>query len=173
MSENAEKTRPGTCRKAWPGLDGTWRCLKDTNEKQVDASVCDACPNFKPRHIQYPIQVKNIDVKQPYLWGTPGTPVAVRLAGDNDSKTYLGLSLGEIPWITSCSYNREKEELNIMTASNPAIYVFALNRIVYGAESWWRRLTSPDDLKDITDDDINSVWYMQLLRERFAKDAGK
>ena len=47
------------------------------------------------------------------------------------------------------------------------MYVFELNKIVFGAESWWRKLNSPEDLKAITDDDIENTWYVKLLKQRF------
>lgn len=49
-------------------------------------------------------------------------------------------------------------------ATNPAIYVFDLQRIIFGAESWWSIIENPEELKDITDDDINSQWYVKALK---------
>ena len=159
-----KEIQPKDCRKAIPSMDGTWKCLASGNPCQD----CQNCQDFQPRHIQFPIQVQKIEIKQPYLFGKPGGPVAVRLAGDDaDGKTYLGLFIGEIPWITSCQYNRKNEKLKILTAPNPAMYVFELNKIVFGAESWWRKLNSPEDLKAITDDDIENTWYVKLLKQRF------
>jgi hypothetical protein len=53
---------------------------------------------------------------------------------------------------------------------NPAIYVPALKRLVFGAGSWWGEIKTEDDLKEITDKDINDVWYVQALK---ALDGGK
>ena len=69
--------------------------------------------------------------------------------------------------MTSCRYETKKESLNILTVTNPAMYVFELNKIVFGAETWWRKLTSPEDLKAITDDDIENTWYVKLLKQKF------
>ena len=48
--------------------------------------------------------------------------------------------------------------------SNPAIYVPELRKIVFGCESWWGEIQSPDEIKDITDDDISNVWYVKLVK---------
>ena len=72
--------------------------------------------------------------------------------------------LGNQPWSQTVSYNEESGELTVGMASNPAIYVFDLQRIIFGAESWWGIIESPEELKDITDDDINSQWYVKALK---------
>jgi hypothetical protein len=53
---------------------------------------------------------------------------------------------------------------------NPAIYVFETKEIVYGCESWWSPLESLDDLSDISDEDIDNVWYVKLLKEMQKKE---
>jgi hypothetical protein len=47
---------------------------------------------------------------------------------------------------------------------NPAIWVPDLKRIVFGMESWWGVIDNPDDLKQITDADIQNVWYVKALQ---------
>mgnify|MGYP000282015848 FL=1 len=37
-------------------------------------------------------------------------------------------------------------------------------RNYFGAESWWSIIENPEELKDITDDDINSQWYVKALK---------
>ena len=44
------------------------------------------------------------------------------------------------------------------------IYIPENGRVVFGVESWWGEIKSVDDLKDITDADINSVWYVNALK---------
>ena len=39
-----------------------------------------------------------------------------------------------------------------------------LKKIIYGCESWWHEITSVEELKDITDSDIDNTWYVQLLK---------
>ena len=43
------------------------------------------------------------------------------------------------------------------------MFVPELNKIIYGAESWWSIIKSSDDISDITNNEINNQWYMQLL----------
>jgi hypothetical protein len=47
---------------------------------------------------------------------------------------------------------------------NPAMFVPELNRIVFGCESWWKVLNNKEDFSDITDADIENVWYVKALR---------
>ena len=47
---------------------------------------------------------------------------------------------------------------------SPAIWVPDLKRLIFGRGSWWRVLKTPEDLRQITDADIDNVWYVQALR---------
>lgn len=47
---------------------------------------------------------------------------------------------------------------------NPAFYVPSLKRVVFGCESWWGHIDGPDALKQITDEVIDGVWYVQALK---------
>lgn len=90
--------------------------------------------------------------------------VKVRLA--DDSKTHLGVMLGDIALSASATYNREDQVLRIGPSMlNPAIFVPALGRLVFGMESWWGRIDSEEDMKDITDETINSSAPVRLLVE--------
>jgi hypothetical protein len=64
------------------------------------------------------------------------------------------------------SHNPDTKELNLSYHSNPAIFVFELNKIVFGAESWWGVIENEDELKKIkiTQDDIDNVWYVKALK---------
>lgn len=55
-------------------------------------------------------------------------------------------------------------ELNCSTTGNPAIFVPELGKIIFGMESWWGRIKSEEELKDITDGDIENVWYVKMLK---------
>ena len=48
---------------------------------------------------------------------------------------------------------------------NPAIYVPELGKVIYGMESWWHAIKDEKELKDITDNDIDNVWYVKALKE--------
>ena len=65
----------------------------------------------------------------------------------------------------SISHNPESKELNVSFVSNPGIFVFDLSKIIYGMESYWGIIDSEDDLKKITESDINDIWYVKALKE--------
>jgi len=97
---------------------------------------------------------------------------AVRPVTDNpENQTYLGIYLGDLP--TGIMHSIKGDELIPMVGAfnrNPAIYCFELKRVVMGYESWWSNIESPDDLKQITNTDIDSVWYVQALKALSTKD---
>ena len=37
-----------------------------------------------------------------------------------------------------------------------------LGKIIFGMESWWGRIKSEEELKDITDGDIENVWHVKM-----------
>ena len=39
-----------------------------------------------------------------------------------------------------------------------------MGEVVYGCESWWAAIENEDDLKEISDLDINSIWYVKALK---------
>jgi hypothetical protein len=119
--------------------------------------------------IQYPIEVAKVSPKAralPSLWGV-GSWVAVRPVLDNpDQKTYLGVFLGDFPVPEpTIAYHVKTKELMVLMRANPAIYVPDLKKVVRGYESWWARLKTPEELKQITNRDIENVWYVRALRE--------
>lgn len=94
-----------------------------------------------------------------------GSYVAVRpVREEYGGKTFLGILLGDIQM--RLSMRREGDTLMLDRAGmgNPCIFVPDLDQLVYGMESWWGILKSPEDLKQITDADIDSVWYVQALK---------
>src|SRR3989339_692358 len=126
--------------------------------------------------IKYPITVKKIkieplyqDMNQPNKPGgmhTTGELVSIRPCADEyGGKTYVGIFLGELPISLSAFYNKETEELELMGYDNPAIFVPALGKIIWGCESWWGSIKNPEDLRQITDEDIDNVWYVKALKE--------
>ena len=116
--------------------------------------------------IEYPIKVNKINFRKPFSLYEVGGFAKVRPCGEEyENKTYLGLLLGELPTDSYVTYNKESEELNVGIMSNPAIYVFDLNKIIYGYESWWSRIENENDLKNITDSDINNQWYVKALQQ--------
>ena len=144
---------------------------RDADEDDMSVCVsneqCENCPDYKSRFIEYPIQVNSIKCDKPkqLMMGRSGSLVKIRPCNkEYGGKTYLGLYLGNQPWSQTVSYNEESGELTVGMATNPAIYVFDLQRIIFGAESWWGIIENPEELKDITNDDINSQWYVKVLK---------
>lgn len=87
-------------------------------------------------------------------------------ADEYKDKTFAGFYLGDVA--TSSSLNiTDDNKLQLNFAShNPAIFVPELNKIIYGFESWWGEIESIEELKEITDSDIENVWYVKALKER-------
>ena len=94
---------------------------------------------------------------------SPGTFVAVRPV--QDDKTYLGIYLGAFATSITGGFTADGTLVLRFGLGNPAIWVPSLNRIVRGYESWWGDIESPDDLRQITNADIDNVWYVQALRQ--------
>lgn len=132
-------------------------------KKEIDIQQCDGCQKYRCKYIEYPLTINGLDIKQPEAWGLSFEPVKIRLC--RDDKTYFGILLGEFPWMTNASFNREDGKLKISTANNPCIYIPALKEIAFGCESWWSRLKPGEDVTDITDGDIENTWYVKLFRD--------
>ena len=96
-----------------------------------------------------------------------GSPVAVRLAGEQDKRTHLGVYLGDLSRGHTSVFDVQENKFFVVLTSNPAMWVPALGRVVWGDESWWGEVESPEQLKQITDEDIANVWYVRALREQF------
>lgn len=98
-------------------------------------------------------------------WRKAGWVKIRPVAEEYGDKTYLGIYIGDVAQGFTTAYNPETEELMIGFSSfNPGIFVPALGKVIYGHSSWWGMLKTPEDLKDISDVDINDVWYMQALK---------
>ena len=91
------------------------------------------CPEYSSRYIQYPIQVSRInfddriDLNEPDI----GRFVRIMPCGEEyEDKTYLGLFLGDLPVDIRVRHNSSSGELSVGFRENPAIFVFALNKII-------------------------------------------
>lgn len=96
-----------------------------------------------------------------------GTPVKVRPCDEKyNGKTYFGILIGDIPLQIGASIDKDGT-LNIKRQMyNPAIFVPEISEIIYGCGSWWGEIESEEDLNIlITEETINNVWYMKLLRQ--------
>lgn len=125
------------------------------------------CDDYKSIFIEYPIQVSKINQDSTitsYKDDQIGKFAKIAPCGDEyEGKTFLGLYLGELPIGHSISHNSKTEELSVSFRTNPAIFVFDLNKIIYGIESWWSIIESEKDLKEIANADINNTWYVKVL----------
>lgn len=126
------------------------------------------CDKYKSMYIEYPIEVSKINAnadKDEYKDSRTGKFTKIRPCGEEyEGKTYLGLYLGEMPVGHRISHNPDTNELNVSFSTNPGIFVFDLNKIVYGMESWWGIIEDREDLEEITDADIDNVWYVKALK---------
>jgi hypothetical protein len=96
-----------------------------------------------------------------------GKFVSIRpCAEEYGDKTYLGLYLGDMATTISLGYDKSTGQIKPQFyRHNPAIFVFDLKRIIFGMESWWGEITSEAQLRKITNDDINNVWYVKALEQ--------
>lgn len=162
-------------------LDTQKRALYRLSESAPEGDK--VCPDFiarslgKPsRKMEYPIEVRGIhwrDGDQFFIASRTGETqwVSVRPCGDgHNGKTYLGINIGDISLSMSAQYHRETGVLALSsTMHNPAIFVPELGRLVFGCESWWGEIAGPDDLKQISDADIDNVWYVRMLKDVSAR----
>ena len=119
----------------------------------------------------FPIRVTEIKGEEmkalvPCLW--PSTPtgawVSIRIVGEEGTR--LGVFLGDVALGFRANHDPETGLLTIGFGHyNPAIWVPGLNRVVYGCQSWWSVISSPEQLHQITDLDIQNVWYVKALKE--------
>lgn len=128
------------------------------------------------RRIKYPITVEGIDFKvkigvsKDGGWlstGKPGSFVAIRSCKDgHGDKTRLGLLIGFVPIDAGVAHHKNTNRLEFyVSGDNPAIYVFDLNEVVLGRESWWGPIESEAQLREISNDDIQNVWYVKALKQ--------
>lgn len=128
---------------------------------------CEKCQKYKSRYIEYPIQVNRIEFEKPdrRVSKRAGKFVKVRPCNEKyGGKTYLGMFLGEQQASIHVFFDDENGILKVNPITNPAIYVFELREVIFGMESWWSIVDNPNDIKDITEQDIDNVWYVQLLK---------
>lgn len=100
----------------------------------------------------------------------PGDFVSIRpVAEEHEGKTFFGIYMGDLPIGVNTRADPESGVLTIWPHHNPAIWVPALGRIVYGCQSWWGPIKDPKAVRQITDDDIQNVWYVKALKSACAE----
>lgn len=149
------------------------KCKK--NMEQFERQEDEDCEHFKSRYIEYPLTIQGIQnnftkdgMRSMY---DCGTLVKINPCGEEYvNKTYLGILLGDLPIGAFISFHQDDQKLHISPHSNPAIFVPELKKIIYGCESWWGEIESLEDFKEITSEEINNVWYVQLLKAMTEKE---
>lgn len=118
--------------------------------------------------LEFPVEIHGIDCTGSPMskgWRAQGAPVAVRKC--SDGKTYLGLYLGDLATGVCCYLNEQTGIVHFsLGRHNPAIWIPQTCEMVYGLESWWSPIEKPEDLEQITDEDIQNTWYVKALKER-------
>lgn len=117
-------------------------------------------------HIQTMKEVlhpKNKPMRRP-LFDRQGQLVRVMPCAEKyEKKTFLGFLVGELAMGSEISITEDKIQLG-WTHYNPAIFVPELGEIIMGCESWWSEIKSEEELKQITDTEIENVWYVKMLK---------
>ena len=88
----------------------------------------------------------------------------------NVIENLFGIFLGDLPISLGVSYDDETGLLHAKVGhGNPAIFVPAIGKIIFGCGSWWGPIKTPEDVGEITDDDIQNLWYMKAINAQLAE----
>jgi hypothetical protein len=134
-------------------------------------------PGMDINEFEYPMEVKefqfgNFHIEDP-MAGKVGDFVAIRPVGkEHEGKTFLGIMLGDFPVSPIASYRPSTGQMRVVMKTNPAIFVPDLNKVVFGFESWWGVIKDENDLRQITDSDIQNVWYVKALKKMAEREEG-
>lgn len=154
-------------------MDVTYNCLKN----KVDLSKVDRiqevevdCDAFESKYIEYPLEISGIDypdgrgIRDSYR-GRTGHLVAVRPCNEEyENKTFVGFYLGDADVGIHVSHHRTTKKLSITRHYNPAMFVPELGKIIYGMGSWWKFIDTEAELRQISDKDIENVWFVKALK---------
>lgn len=174
--EELKKTKRFRCRFCHPFMGknhNEFHCVvdgwEDENIKTVSRKDCEQCDKYNSRYIEYPLTIngiKNENVDTTGIGHKCGALCEIKPCGEeHGGKSYIGIYIGDLPICITTTLDEGTGILKNRTMNNPAIFVPALKKIVYGCESWWREISSVDDFKGISDEDINNTWYVKLLKE--------
>lgn len=125
--------------------------------------------------IKFPVEVSGIDwdVDDPIAdksWQARENPVgsfvAVRSCKkEHGDKTRLGILIGWVPIHSSVTYDEKTKRMTFHhNGDNPAIFIPDLKTVVLGCGSWWGKIESEKHLREITNEDIQNVWYVKALK---------
>ena len=125
---------------------------------------------------KYPMEISGIKKRPLRNINTKdsGSMVQVRPCADEyEKKTFLGIYIGDVPIEFNIAKYTKTNVLTIIDTTNPAIFVPELNKVIFGYESWWGQIKSEEELSQITDGDIDNVWYVKALKQMSEKGKGK
>lgn len=169
-----KKAKINCCKFSHPSIRdlGAYHCVVDGwGDEQVRAVTegdCAFCEKFSSRYIEYPLTIAGIENKKIDTNGighTCGTLCEIRPCGEEyEGKTYLGIYLGDLPIGIVSSYSEDTGVLSNRTMNNPAIFVPEIKKIVYGMGCWWREIQKIEDFKGISKEEIENVWYVQMMK---------
>jgi hypothetical protein len=161
------------------------------NPEDLDALFKAMAEAQEQSEYELPITVTEIQKKGQFVADHPmcacGTLVRIRPVTDKGDKaqTYLGIFIGAIATDLFTLFVDDKSSLItpkrgalklLVGGNNPAIFVPALRRLVFGYESWWAPIENPEDAERmITDEDIKNVPYVKAIKamlEREDADTG-
>lgn len=140
--------------------------------KSVTNTECDMCQDYDSRFIEYPITVNGINFSEFNQYDMCRSGSLVRIAPcakEYEGKTFIGMYLGELPYMQSVSYDKKSQNLDVKAIHNAAIYVFELKKIIFGMASYWQIIDSIDDFQELTKEDIDNVWYVKLMKDMMNK----
>ena len=145
-------------------------CWRTDEDKVITEEICENCPHFNSRYIEFPITVndtehEHIKYNKDSWHCKMGSLVKIRPCGDEyEGKTYVGFYIGDLPLQTTGLFNEETGIYKVGLFDNSAIFVPELHKIIFGMESWWGEIKSLEDFKEISNEDIENVWYVQLAK---------
>jgi hypothetical protein len=123
---------------------------------------------------QFPREIAGVKVSKAYISGRSGkvgSLVKVRPCGkEYNNETYLGIYIGDLAIDGSAMLNRDTNEIEVKHRTNPAMFVPKLKKLIFGCESYWTTIKSEKDFDEITDTDIDNVWYVKMMKEMWSKE---
>lgn len=85
-------------------------------------------------------------------------------ADEYQNKSLIGLYLGDFPQSVSGTYTEDKFVIK-PSRSNPLIYIPDTNTVVFGSNSFWRKVEKIEDFKGISKEEIENTWYVKLFKD--------
>lgn len=120
------------------------------------------------KRMMYPVSIHGITFSGQLVGASENAGRLVRVRPCEEAlegKTFLGIYLGDYARMVGCYLNNETGVLTVNTGEhNPTIWIPSLQRIVYGVGCWWSLIKSEEQLRAITDESIDGIWYVQALK---------